>query len=44
MSRYDRVVALIKPRQVNIVNANGLKPGTVVEKVAAQLVGKKFKG
>jgi hypothetical protein len=42
MSRYDRVVALIKPRQVNIVNANGLKPGTVVEKVAAQLVGKKF--
>jgi hypothetical protein len=42
MSRYDRVVALIKPRQVNVVNANGLKPTTVVQKVAAQLAGKKF--
>jgi len=42
MSRYDRVVALIKPRQVNIVNANGLRAGTVVERVAAQLAGKKF--
>lgn len=42
MSRYDRVVALIKPRQVNIVNANGLKPSTVVQRVAAQLAGKKF--
>jgi hypothetical protein len=42
MSRYDRVVALIKPRQVNIVNANGLKPSTVVQRVATQLAGKKF--
>lgn len=42
MSRYDRVVALIKPRQVNIVNANGLKLTTVVQRVAAQLAGKKF--
>ena len=42
MSRYDRVVALIKPRQVNIVNANGLTASAVVGKVAAQLGGKKF--
>ena len=42
MSRYDRVVALIKPKLVNIVNANGLKPGTVTERVAARLEGKKF--
>jgi Protein of unknown function (DUF3644) len=42
MSRYDRAVALIKPRQVNVVNANGLKPTAVVQKVAAQLAGKRF--
>jgi hypothetical protein len=37
MSRYERVVALIKPKHVNVTNMNGLKPGGVVASVAAQL-------
>jgi hypothetical protein len=42
MSKYNKVVALIKPKQVNVINATGLRAGEVVSKVAAKLGGKKF--
>jgi len=42
MTKYNKVVTLIKPKQVNIINATGLKPGEVVSRVAARLNGKIF--
>jgi hypothetical protein len=42
MTKYNKVVTLIKPKQVNIINAAGLKAGEVSSKVAAKLGGKKF--
>jgi hypothetical protein len=41
MKQYERVVALIKPKQVSVANLGGLKAGDVVEQVAAR-IGKKF--
>jgi hypothetical protein len=41
MKQYERLVALIKPKQISVANVNGLKAGQVVEQVAARL-GKKF--
>ncbi len=37
MEHYQRVLALIKERQIPVANAGLLKPGTVVKRVAAQL-------
>ena len=42
MTKYQKVVTLIKPKQVNVINATGFKPGQVVSKVAAKLNGKIF--
>lgn len=42
MSKYNKVVTLIKPKQVNVINATGFKPGEVVSMVAARLKGKTF--
>jgi hypothetical protein len=42
MSKYQKVVTLIKPKQVNIINATGLKAGEVVSRVAERLNGKTF--
>ena len=41
MQQYERVVALIKPKQVSVANLGGLKASQVVKQVAAKL-GKKF--
>ncbi len=41
MKQYERVVALIKPKQVSIANLGCLKAGQVVKQVSAQL-GRKF--
>ncbi len=41
MQQYERLVALIKPKQVSVANLGGLKAGEVVRQVAAKL-GKKF--
>jgi len=37
MDHYQRVLALIKERQIPVANAGLLKPGTVVKRVGAQL-------
>lgn len=42
MNKYERVVALIKPRQVAVINPGLLKPGEVVRRVGAQLNGRRF--
>jgi hypothetical protein len=41
MQKYERVVALIKPKQVSVANLGYLKASEVVRQVAAKL-GKKF--
>ena len=41
MKQYERLVALIKPKQISVANLEGLKATEVVKKVAAGL-GKKF--
>lgn len=41
MKQYDKVVALIKPKQVSIANLGCLKAGQVVKQVSTQL-GRKF--
>lgn len=41
MKQYEKVIALIKPKQVSVANLGGLKAGQVVQQVAAQL-GRKF--
>ena len=41
MKQYERLVAMIKPKQVSVVNFGGLKAGDVVKEVAAKL-GKRF--
>jgi hypothetical protein len=41
MAKYERLVALIKPKFVSVANLNCLKPGQVVERVKAALQ-KKF--
>ncbi|MHB2026496.1 MAG: DUF3644 domain-containing protein [Elusimicrobiota bacterium] len=41
MRQYERVVAMIKPKEVLVANSGLLKPGEVVRQVAARL-GKKF--
>lgn len=41
MKQYERLVALIKPKQISVANLGGLKAGEVVSQVAARL-GKKF--
>ena len=42
MNKYHKIVTLIKPKQVNVINATGLKAGEVVSKVAARLNSKTF--
>lgn len=42
MKQYERVVALIKPKEVRVTNAGLLKPGEVVGKVSGA-IGKTFK-
>lgn len=42
MTKYQKVVTLIKPKQVNVINAAGFKAGDVVSRVAARLTGKIF--
>jgi hypothetical protein len=41
MKQYERVIALIKPKQVSVANLGGLKAGQVVERVASRL-GRRF--
>jgi hypothetical protein len=41
MKQYERVVALIKPKQISVANLNGLRAGQVVRDVAARL-GRRF--
>jgi Protein of unknown function (DUF3644) len=41
MKQYDKVIALIKPKQVSVANFDALKASQVVKKVAAEL-GRKF--
>lgn len=41
MKQYERLVALVKPKQISVANLGGLKASEVVVKVAAGL-GKKF--
>jgi hypothetical protein len=41
MKQYERLVALIKPRQISVANLGGLKASEVVQQVATRL-GKKF--
>jgi len=41
MKQYERLVALIKPKQISIANLDGLKAGQVVRQVVARL-GRKF--
>jgi Domain of unknown function (DUF3644) len=41
MKQYERLVALIKPKQISVANLGGLKAGEVVRQVAARL-GRKF--
>lgn len=42
MKQYERIVALIKPKEVRVANLDLLKPGEVAKKVAAA-IGKPFK-
>jgi len=41
MNQYERLVALIEPRQISVANLGGLKASEVVQQVATRL-GKKF--
>jgi hypothetical protein len=41
MQQYERLVALIKPKQISVANLNGLRAGRVVEEVAGRL-GRRF--
>ncbi len=41
MKQYERLVALIKPKQISVANLNGMKAGQVVREVATRL-SKKF--
>jgi len=41
MQQYERVVALIKPKEVHVANLNLLRPGDVVHRVAAR-IGRPF--
>lgn len=41
MKQYDRVIALIKPKQVSVANLGGLKASQVVAQVSTRL-GRKF--
>jgi hypothetical protein len=41
MKQYDKVIALIKPKQVSVANLGALKASQVAQQVAAQL-GRKF--
>ncbi len=41
MKQYERLVALIKPKQISVANLDGLKAGRVVHDVATRL-GRKF--
>lgn len=41
MKQYERVVALVKPKQISVANLEGLKAGEVVDRVVAEL-RKKF--
>jgi hypothetical protein len=41
MKQYERVVAMIKPKQVSVANLGGLRAGEVVKAVASQ-IGQKF--
>jgi hypothetical protein len=42
MGKYAKVISLIKPKLVNIINATGLRAGEVVSNVSARLSGKTF--
>lgn len=42
MKQYERLVAMIKPKQVSVANLGGLTASGVVRGVAAKLVGKRF--
>jgi hypothetical protein len=42
MKQYEKIVALIKPKEVRVANADLMKPGQVVAKVA-EAIGKTFK-
>jgi hypothetical protein len=37
MKQYERLVTLIKPKQISVANLNGLKAGQVVKQVAARI-------
>ena len=41
MKQYERLVTLIKPKQISVANLNGLRAGQVVQQVAARL-GRRF--
>lgn len=41
MKQYERIVALIKPKEVRVANLDLLKPGEVAKKVAVA-IGKPF--
>jgi len=41
MKQYERLVALIKPKQISVANLDGMKAGQVVQQVAAR-IGRKF--
>jgi hypothetical protein len=41
MKKYERLVALIKPKQISVTKLGGLKAGEVVRQVATRL-GRKF--
>ncbi len=42
MAKYQKFITLIKPKQFNVINATGFKPGEVVSRVVARLNGKTF--
>lgn len=42
MEKYERLVALIKPKEISIANLGGLKPSQVAKKVA-EAIGRPFK-
>ena len=42
MAKYQKFITLIKPKQFNVINATGFKPGEVVSRVVARLNSKIF--
>jgi hypothetical protein len=42
MKQYERLIAMIKPKQVSVANLGGLTASGVVRGVVAKLVGKRF--